>query len=1084
MTLQTKHFYAFGPFRLDSEKRVLVRDGTPVSLAPKAAEALFVLVQNAGHLVDKDDLMKQVWPDAFVEEGNLNKNIFFLRKVLGEWDGREYIETVPKRGYRFVAPVSEVTHAEGDSQSQPFASANLIGKKVSHYRVLEVVGGGGMGLVYKAEDLKLGRRVALKFLPEELATDSLTLQRFEREARTASSLNHPNICTIYEFGEHGGQPFLVMELLEGKTLRELISKGASSGGPRSQLSLDRLLDIAVQVADGLDAAHQKDVIHRDIKPANIFLTAQGPVKILDFGLAKLAAAASEVEAEEARRDQARGLPPQTTGGTPIEHTLTRTGMAMGTAGYMSPEQVRGEKLDVRTDLFSFGLVLYEMATGQRAFSGDTAAVLKDAILNNVPLPVHELNSTLPPKLEHIISKAIEKDRDRRYQSAAEVRGDLETLQRGPEQTVVKLPFLRRRWNLLGTASIVFVAVVTGVIVGIARMVRGPKKLTQNDTVVLADFANQTSDHVFDGALNTALRTELGQTPFLNVLGLNKIRGTLKLQGQPENAKLTPELARQVCLLTNSKAVVAGSIADAGVHYRIALRALECQAGKVLTVAETEAEDTDQVVEMLGVAGYQLRQNLGEPQDLLRRFNTPLQKATTSSLEALQAYSIVGTGGQNPDGIINRKHAVELDPDFAAAYSRLGVDYFNLGETSLSLQNFRKAYQLRGKLTARQRLEVQSLYHLVATAELEKAVEDYRSMAQTYPSNKGVAHNQVGLIFNLLGQYENAAAEEREAWRLLPDSSSPVGNLMVAYMALNRTEEARNIFDEGMAHNAVDSQDRWIRYRLAFIQRDQAAMREQASWSAAHPPTDDWLLSEQAVSASYSGLIRGARELSWRGVQSARNAGREETAAVWWARQGLAEAEVGEDMHARELAKQALGWRSGKVVQILAALTFARAGDAAQAEIIADALNQQFSVDTMIQNYSLPTIRAQVELSHRNPRRAIDILQATIPYELGIPSDYSGPGNLLPAYVRGEAYLQMKDAQRAASEFHKIIDHPGIVVNFIAGALAHLQLGRAQVMMGDKAAARKSYQDFFILWKDADPDIPIYQQAKAEYAKLK
>ena len=462
MTLQAKHFYAFGPFRLDSEKRVLVRDGTPVLLSPKIIEVLLVLVESAGHLVEKDDLINRVWPDAFVEEGSLNKNISLLRKLLGEWDGaREYIETVPKRGYRFVAPVSEVTHAEGDPQPRASTGVSLLGKKVSHYRVLEIVGGGGMGVVYKAEDLKLGRRVALKFLPEELAGDAIALQRFEREAQTASSLNHPNICTIYEFGEHDGQPFLVMELLEGETLRELISKAA--GAERSQLPVERLLDIAIQVADGLQAAHQKGIIHRDIKPANIFLTTLGQAKILDFGLAKLmvagekeqAAAAAQVRADGSDEDDGRadlqvraqqaltmrplgpevrssipddvpseakasdsiisldaGLKARSTlqPAPPVEATLTRTGLAMGTAGYMSPEQVRGEKLDARTDLFSFGLILYEMATGQRAFSGDTAAILKDAILNHIPTPVHDLNSTLPPKLEQTINKALEKDR--------------------------------------------------------------------------------------------------------------------------------------------------------------------------------------------------------------------------------------------------------------------------------------------------------------------------------------------------------------------------------------------------------------------------------------------------------------------------------------------------------------------------------------------------------------------------------------------------------------------------------------------------------------------------------------------------
>jgi serine/threonine protein kinase len=443
MSGQTKHFYAFGPFRLDSEKRVLVRDGAPVPLAPKLAETLLLLVESAGHLVDKDELMKRVWPDAFVEEGNLNKNIFVLRKVLGLWEGeREYIETVPKRGYRFVAPVNEVTHAEVAARSSTAAGANLIGKKVSHYRVLEIVGGGGMGLVYKAEDLKLGRRIALKFLPEELGNDARALERFEREARSASSLDHPSICALYEFGEHEGQPFLVMPLLEGQTLRDRIVESAP-------IPTDTLVDIAIKIADGLDAAHQKGIIHRDIKPANIFITDRGEAKILDFGLAKLVSANADTDASpgpDHRDDEAAVVSQETLPAASPNLFLSRTGVAMGTAGYMSPEQVRGEKLDARTDLFSFGLVLYEMATGEQPFTGDTAVALHDAILKISPVPVRQLNSALPPTLEAIISRALEKDREKRYQSALEMRADIETLQRQTE------PKPRLRWN--GTAAAV------------------------------------------------------------------------------------------------------------------------------------------------------------------------------------------------------------------------------------------------------------------------------------------------------------------------------------------------------------------------------------------------------------------------------------------------------------------------------------------------------------------------------------------------------------------------------------------------------------------------------------------------------
>jgi serine/threonine protein kinase/DNA-binding winged helix-turn-helix (wHTH) protein len=444
MSAQTKHFYSFGSFRLDSEKRVLVRNGAPVPLAPKLAETLLMLVERAGHLVDKDELMKRVWPEAFVEEGNLSKNIFVLRKLLGSWDGgREYIETVPKRGYRFVAPVNDVTHAEVAPRWQTDTVGNLIGKKVSHYRVLGMVGGGGMGLVYRAEDLKLGRGVALKFLPSELANDPVALGRFEREARAASALDHPNICAVHEFGEHEGKPFIVMQLLEGRTLRDRIIAAPHEGAP---FQIGELLTIAAQIADGLAAAHHQGIIHRDIKPANIFITNSGVPKILDFGLAKRASAGTvpNIEAVET----ALNRPQSET--APIRLSLTLTGVALGTAAYMSPEQVRGEPLDARSDLFSFGLVLYEMATGRQAFEGATAVVVHDAILSRSPVAVRQLNSAIPAKLEAVINKALEKNRERRCQSAADMREELLQLKQKAHPAT---------WVIVGVVALALMAFV-------------------------------------------------------------------------------------------------------------------------------------------------------------------------------------------------------------------------------------------------------------------------------------------------------------------------------------------------------------------------------------------------------------------------------------------------------------------------------------------------------------------------------------------------------------------------------------------------------------------------------------------------
>ena len=967
-----------------------------------------------------------------------------------------------------------------------------------------------MGMVYKAEDLKLGRRVALKFLPEEVATDSLTLQRFEREARTASSLNHPNICTIHEVEEHEGQPFLVMELMEGETLRDRLASVTSGG---KAMSLNELLDIAIQIAGGLQAAHEKGIIHRDIKPGNIFLTAQGQVKILDFGLAKLAEL-SEPEAEvpnlglkgcgfsrtvAASSFEMSGLQPQpglkpasndkndalngTPKGVPLQNisradpTLTRTGHAMGTAGYMSPEQARGEKLDARTDLFSFGLVLYEMATGKRAFSGDTAAILKDAILNHTPAPVRDLNSTLPSELEEIISKALQKERELRYQAASEMRADLESVAAdSPIQSDSTESRVLSRWKVLATAAVVVIALIASGLYW-RRSHKTTTKLTEKDTIVLADFSNSTGDPIFDGTLRSALSIDLEQSPSLNVLSERKVSETLKLMNR-SSARLTPDLTRQVCLSTKSKALLSGAIADEGNRYVVGLIAMDCQTGDTLANIAVEAENRDQVIHALGEAGTRLRTSLGDSSASLEKFNKPLETTLTPSLDALQAY----TQGQNANGpaeaVPHFRRAVELDPNFAVAYYQMGRRYLSSGQVSRASESHSKAYALRDRLSLRHRLLVEAGYYMGATGEVEKAIQTFRELILAFPESG--ARTQLSYELRRLGRHEQAAAMGREAIQFNRDEASAVANTMYSYTYLERPGDARAAFDEARARNVDGEQMRIMRYVLAFVQGDQGAMREQLTWAMGKPRVEDLLLSNQADTETFYGRLGKARELSQRAVDSAKQADAPETAAWWRANEALREAELGNAPVARRVIAEALVLSSGPIIESVAALTLARAGVPLQAQKFADKLNREFPLDTMLQAYSLPTMRASIELQKNNSRKAIEILQASTSYELGIP--YNVP-TLYRTYLRGEAFLHAGHGKQAAAEFQKVLDHPGLVQNFVSGALAHLQLGRAQVMMGDKGAARKSYQDFLTLWRDADPDIPIYQQAKAEYARL-
>jgi serine/threonine protein kinase/Flp pilus assembly protein TadD len=959
-----------------------------------------------------------------------------------------------------------VAHQNRSRDDSGVSAVAIVGQTISHYRILEKLGGGGMGVVYKARDSRLGRLVALKFLPKDFASDPVAIVRFQREARAASSLNHRNICTIYDIGDEAGRAFIAMEYLDGQTLKHLIESRPLKG--------ERLLQLAMQMVEALEAAHAEGIIHRDVKPANIFVTRQGQVKVLDFGLAKLA----------------RTRPPVTTGppdsgvleGNRVE-PLTSPGMAIGTIAYMSPEQARGEELDIRTDLFSLGAVFYEMATAQVAFGGTTVAVVFDAILNRDPLSTARLNPQLPEGLTHILRKALEKDRQQRYQSAAEILGDLEAVAAGSHAAVAGRAATRRKRWLAALATLAIAAGIAG-----SFMFRhwGSHQLTEHDTVVLADFVNTTGDAVFDDTLKQAISVQLSQSPFLNILPDAKARAALKLMAKPPGTKLTPELARDLCQRAGSKAYIAGSIDRLGNEYVIGVDAINCETGDPLAQEQVTAASKEKVLKALGGATTELRKRLGESLASIQKFDTPIDEATTPSLEALKSLSQGRRALQDKGtdaAIPYFKHALELDPNFAAAYAALGTSYSNLREPALASANLQRAYELRDRVSDRERYRFSAYYYALVDGELDRAVETYQLWAEDYPRDN-VPRSMLGTIYGYLGQYDKGVTEIAEDLRLNPDSVAGYANIMSHYTALNRLDEAKAAYQQAKGHNLDNAFLHLNLYGIAFLETDTSEMQRQVAWAMGKPQAENLLLSAQSDTEAYWGRLRRARELTQQAVESASQADQQETAGEWQMNGALREAEFGNAALARQEAAALLTRSPNREVQILGALALARAGDSRRAEQLADDLAKRFPADTAVNRYWLPTIRGALEINRRNPAKALDVLAGSVPYELGNPLPQAEIGAYLyPVYVRGESYLLLQDGRKAVEEFQKFLSHPGITVNCPLGMLARLQLGRSYSVAGDTPKARTAYKDFLAMWKDADLDVPILQQAKAEYARL-